>query len=77
VTAAEVLSIIQAVGGVVAVDLNKLELDAASTAMHESVSPTTILQSKDAWVEDGAILPAELLLLNTDTEGVTLTELKI
>ena len=54
-----------------------MERDAASTAMHESVSPTTILQSKDAWVEDGAILPAELLLLNTDTEGVILTELKI
>lgn len=77
VTAAEVLSIMQAVDGVVAVDLNKLELDAASTAVHESVSPTTILPSKDAQVEDGAILPAELLLLNTDTEGVTLTELKI
>lgn len=77
VTAAEVLSIMQAVDGVVAVDLNMLELDPASTAVHESVSPTTILPSKDARVEGGAILPAELLLLNPDTEGVTLTELKI
>ena len=76
VTAAEVLFIMQAVDGVVAVDLNKLELDAVSTAMHESVSPTTILPSKDARVEDGTILPAELLLLNADTEGVTLMELK-
>ncbi|PXF58098.1 MAG: putative baseplate assembly protein [Candidatus Methanogaster sp.] len=77
VTAAEVLSIMQAVDGVVAVDLNKLEPDAASMAVHESVSPTTILPSGDARVDDGTILPAELLLLNTDTEGVTLTELKI
>ena len=77
VTAAEVLSIMQVVDGVVAVDLNKLEPDAASMAVHESVSPTTILPSKDARVEDGTILPAELLLLNTGTEGVTLTELKI
>ncbi len=109
VTAAEVLSFMQAVGGVVAVDLNRLELDPASTTARESsiplpskmrsmprfpifkfkpwiphirpsagsVSPTAILPSKRARVQDGAILPAELLLLNPDTEGVTLTELKI
>ncbi len=108
VTAAEVLSFMQAVEGVVAVDLNRLELDPASTTAREcviplpskmrsmprfpifkfkpwiphirpsagSVSPTAILPSKRARVQDGKILLAELLLLNPDPEGITLTELK-
>jgi hypothetical protein len=108
VTAAEVLSLIQAVEGVVAVDLNKLKLDPASTTARESgiplpskmrsmprfpifrfkpwiphirpsagsVSPTAILPSKRARVQDGKILPAELLLLNPAAEGVDLEEQK-
>lgn len=108
VTAAEVLSFMQAVEGVVAVDLNRLELDPASTTARESgiplpskmrsmprfpifkfkpwiphirpsagsVSPTAILPSKRARVQDGKILLAELLLLNPDVEGVDLEEMK-
>lgn len=108
VTAAEVLSFMQAVEGVVAVDLNRLEPDPASTTARESsiplpskmrsmprfpifkfkpwiphirpsagsVSPTAILPSKRARVQDGKILLAELLLLNLDVDGVDLEEMK-
>lgn len=67
VSAAEVFSVMQSVEGVIAIDLNKLELDNVES---DSVSSTTILSSKKARVEDETILQAELLLL--DTEGLKL-----
>jgi len=67
VSAAEVFSVMQSVEGVIAIDLNKLELDNVES---DSVSSTTILSSKKARVEDEKILQAELLLL--DPEGLKL-----
>ena len=67
VSAAEVFSVMQSVEGVIAIDLNKLELDNVES---NSVSSTTILSSKKARVEDETILQAELLLL--DPEGLKL-----
>jgi hypothetical protein len=67
VSAAEVFSVMQSVGGVIAIDLNKLELDNVES---DSVSSTTILSSKKARVEEEKILQAELLLL--DPEGLKL-----
>lgn len=67
VSAAEVFSVMQSVEGVIAIVLNKLELDNVEGG---SVSSTTILPSNKARVEDGTILQAELLLL--DPEGLKL-----
>ena len=61
VTAAEVFSVMQSVEGVIAIDLNKLEMDNVES---DSVSSTTILSSKKARVEGKTILQAELLLLD-------------
>jgi hypothetical protein len=61
VSAAEVFSVMQSVEGVIAIDLNKLELDNVES---DSVSSTTILSSKKARVEGETILQAELLLLD-------------
>ena len=63
VSAAEVFSVMQSVEGVIAIDLNKLELDHVES---NSVSSTTILSSGKARVENETILQAELLLLNPD-----------
>ncbi len=63
VSAAEVFSVMQSVEGVIAIDLNKLELD---NVENDSVSSTTILSSEKARVENGTILQAELLLLDPD-----------
>lgn len=75
VTAAEVLDVIQAVEGVVAVDLDRLERDDAPLT---ASSPRIILEAKKARRDpaNDRILPAELLLLNPDAEGVLLKELK-
>jgi hypothetical protein len=75
VTAAEVLAVIQAVEGVIAVDLDRLERDDAPEA---GTSLRVVLQAERARIdeESGAILPAELLLLNPATKGVTFKELK-
>ncbi len=75
VTAAEVLAVIQAVEGVIAVDLDRLERDDAPKA---GTSLTAVLQAERARIdeESGAILPAEMLLLNPASIGVTLKELK-
>lgn len=75
VTAAEVLAVIQAVEGVIAVDLDRLERDDAPEA---GTSLTAVLQAERARIdeENGAILPAEMLLLNPAAKGVTLEELK-
>ena len=69
VTAAEVLKFMQEVEGVVAVDLDKLERDDGS---QEYASFTTILEANKARLDDGDILPAELLLLNPASKGVVL-----
>ena len=75
VTAAEVLDVIQAVEGVIAVDLDRLERDDAQTT---GTSLKTVLEAKRARIdpESGNILPAELLLLNPSAKGVSLKELK-
>jgi Baseplate J-like protein len=69
VTAAEVVTAIQAVPGVVAVDLDLLAPVGDSLA-----APAAILPAATARWEDGVIAPAELLLLNS--AGLTLTEAK-
>ncbi|MCD4736932.1 MAG: hypothetical protein K8R53_12885, partial [Bacteroidales bacterium] len=63
VTAAEVFSVMQSVEGVIAINLNKLELDNVKS---NPVSSTTILSSEKARVENETILQAELLLLDPD-----------
>lgn len=75
VTAAEVLDVIQAIEGVVAVDLDRLERDDAPVTGR---SPQIILEAKKARIDlaSGEILPAELLLLNPAAKGVLLKELK-
>jgi hypothetical protein len=75
VTAAEVLAVIQAVEGVIAVDLDRLERD---DAPKNGTSLKTVLEAERARIdeESGAILPAELLLLNPAAKGVSLKELK-
>ncbi|HPR65522.1 MAG TPA: putative baseplate assembly protein [Methanothrix sp.] len=75
VTAAEVLAVIQAVEGVIAVDLDRLERNDAPQA---GTSLTSVLVAEKARIdeESGAILPAELLLLNPADEGALLEELR-
>ena len=75
VTAAEVLAVIQAVEGVIAVDLDKLKRDDASKI---GKSLKAVLEAERARIdeESGAILPAELLLLNPAAKGVSFKELK-
>lgn len=75
VTAAEVLAVIQAVEGVIAVDLDRLERDDTPKA---GTSLTTVLVAEKARMdeESGDLLPAELLLLNPSDEGALLEELR-
>ncbi len=76
VTAAEILAVIQAIEGVIAVDLDKLERDDAPKV---GTSFTAVLQAERARIdrETGEILPAELLLLNFSSKGnLHLKELK-
>jgi hypothetical protein len=72
VTAAEILTLIQAVPGVIAVDLMQLYITGDSTGPTQT-EPPPFLTSLPALFENGAILPAQLLLLNP--LGVTLTEM--
>ena len=67
VSAAEVFSVMQSVEGVIAIYLNKPELDNVESNL---VSSTTILSSEKARVEDETILQAELLIL--DPKGLKL-----
>jgi hypothetical protein len=66
ITAAEVISLIQNVAGVVYVDLDYLYFSDSSADLNQ------ILAANSAHVEDGQILHAQLLLLNN--LGVTLQE---
>jgi hypothetical protein len=72
VTAAEILKLIQAVTGVIAVDLTQLYLTSNSSGSTQT-EPLPFLPSLPARFESGAIQPAQLLLLNPS--GVTLTEM--
>ncbi|KQC15329.1 MAG: hypothetical protein APR56_01825, partial [Methanosaeta sp. SDB] len=69
VTAAEVLAVIQAVEGVIAVDLDRLERNDAPNA---GTSLKTVLVAEKARIDEksGDIIPAELLLLNPAAECV-------
>jgi hypothetical protein len=73
VTAAEVIATIQAVTGVVAVDLNQLYRNDDSSGPSQTM-PDTYLPARYAKVSDGTMLPAELLLLNPI--GFSLTDKK-
>ncbi len=87
VTAAEVVTLLQAVPGVLAVDLNSLELlpdtydpgtpGTATTpteAAAEATLSAVIVAARARW--DGtSVAPAELLLLDTSALGVTLEEM--
>lgn len=69
VSAAEVFSVMQSVEGVIAIDLNKLELDNVESG---SVLSTTILSSNKARVEDNTPPPLKAELLLLDPEGLKL-----
>lgn len=60
VTAAELLSVIHQVAGVIAVDLDALYSEEASTA----AEPVAVLPALTARPENGQTLPAQLLLIN-------------
>jgi hypothetical protein len=70
VTGAEVISVIQAVPGIVAVDLDKLELVGQSTG--SGLPAAKVLPSQTTRFSGSTTLPSELLLL--DDHGVTLRE---
>ncbi|GEM_PF-543686 len=75
VTAAEVLAVMQAVEGVIAVDLDRLQRD---DDPQNGASLLTILEVKRAHIDEetGSIMAAELLLLNPAAKGVSFKELK-
>jgi hypothetical protein len=75
VTAAEVVTIVQAVPGVIAVDLTRLYQVTVSRGerLLRSVSP--ILCASPARFQAGRIAPAELLLINP--AGITLTQMQL
>jgi len=70
VTGAEVISVIQAVPGIVAVDLDRLELVGQSTG--SGLPAAKVLPSQTTRFSGTTTLPSELLLL--DDHGVTLRE---
>ena len=72
VTAAEVVTLIQSVAGVVATDLNQLYLT-TDPAGPSQIEPVPFLPAAPAHWEAGTIKPAQLLLLNP--LGATLTEM--
>lgn len=72
VSAAEILELIQAVPGVIAVDLNQLYMTSDPTGPTQT-EPLPYLAALPALFENGSIQPAQLLLLNP--LGVTLTEM--
>ena len=80
VTSAEVISVLQQVDGVIAVDLDKLYLTDADYATDTELGPlqdlpAAILPSSIAkWLEDGDFQKAQLLLINP--VGITLEEKK-
>ena len=73
VTAAEVMSVMHQVDGVVAVDLDQLYLSDDPNGPAQT-SPEAILPSESGRLENGAFEPAQLLLLSSD--GVDLAEME-
>lgn len=72
VTAAEILKLIQAVPGVIAVDLNQL-YQTGDPSGPSQTEPLPFLSALPARYDNRAILPAQLLLLNP--LGATVTEM--
>ncbi len=73
VSAAEVVTVIQAVPGVIATDLSQLYLATDTNGPNQS-EPLPFVTAAPAQWQNGVIQPARLLLLNP--VGVTLTEVK-
>jgi len=73
-TAAEVVSVIQSVPGVIATDLDKLFLVTVPRGIRLFQGLSPVLCASPANVAGGRILPAQLLLLNP--AGITLTEMQ-
>lgn len=74
VSAAEILALIQAVPGVIAVDLTQLYLTTDANGPSQTEPPAFLPSSPALWDSvNQVILPAQLLLLNP--LGVTLTEI--
>ncbi|MFQ5856545.1 MAG: putative baseplate assembly protein [Anaerolineae bacterium] len=77
VTAAEIISVIHQVAGVVAVDLDELAIVSDGLQVAErvrtftQVKPASVLPAQSARRENGDILPAQLLLINES--GIDLT----
>jgi len=74
VTAAEVVTVIQKVAGVIATDLDKLYL-ATDEEGAERTRQETILTAEIARVENSTVLPAQLLIINP--AGITLENLEV
>jgi hypothetical protein len=70
VTAAEILALLQAIPGVIAVDLTQLYLTSDSTGPSQT-EPQAFLTASPAQFVNGAIQPAQLLLLNPLGAAVT------
>jgi hypothetical protein len=72
VTAAEVITVIQQIEGVIATDLDDLYLHASGASAGQADPATRLLAARARWC-DGTIQPAQLLLINP--VGITLTEM--
>ena len=72
VTAAEIVTLIQSVPGVIATDLNQLYLTTDPNGPSQTEPPAFLAAAPARW-EKGAMQPAQLLLLNP--LGATLTEM--
>jgi predicted phage baseplate assembly protein len=73
-TAAEVISVIQSVPGVVATDLTRLFPVTVARGGERFEGLLPVLHASPAHFQDGRILPAELLVVNP--AGITLTEIQ-
>jgi hypothetical protein len=72
VTAAEIVTLIQSVPGVIATDLMQLYLTTDPSGPNQTEPPPFLAAAPARW-ESGAMQPAQLLLLNP--LGATLTEM--
>jgi predicted phage baseplate assembly protein len=74
VTAAEAIAIIQSVPGVIAVDLTQLYMVTVPRGVRRFEGLSPVLCSSAARYTGGAILPAQLIMINP--AGITLTEMQ-
>lgn len=74
VTAAEVITVIQNVPGVIAVDLDRLYRSDDATGPSQT-APAAVLAVATARWEGGQIRPAQLLLLDADPLAISLSEM--